>query len=241
MMTEETKKNLQTTQRRVLRMIIQTERKIHQKSTAAAKAANVEVDVDDERQDPNSEPEDDTTKSIPQDIKEQEKVTATWTTPSISSVPQDDETTEDEPEPWFEHSSRNLEGGRRHESQRDQTMDPLTEQRILQTGQNYCHAPRRSLDMAHSETQQTKVRGDDTDLTNDMMWFTAALDGLKLDSMERDFVNSRHPQPTRPASQQQARATSRHVKRDTKKSTNESHDEGDDNNTLLFVSQIIEN
>ena len=72
-MTEEMKKNLQTTQRRMMRMIIQTNRKFP-KGPAGAHAANAEEVADDEPHDPEYEqPEEDTTEINPQDPSEQEE------------------------------------------------------------------------------------------------------------------------------------------------------------------------
>ena len=41
--------------------------------------------------------------------------------------------------------------------------------------------------------------GENKDLTNDMTWLLSAQDDLTWDSMKRHFVNSRHLQPTGPA------------------------------------------
>ena len=66
-MTEEMKKKLQTTERRMM-MIIQTERKAGT-CPAAAHAASVDVELHD----PNMEPEDDTTEQNRQDLNEHEE------------------------------------------------------------------------------------------------------------------------------------------------------------------------
>ena len=98
-MTEDVKKKLQTTQRRMLRMIVQTERKA-QKGTAAAHAANLD---DVESHLPVSEPDEDTTEGNVQDSNEQEESSHDAdSNPSFNSLPQDDETTEDELEPWVD-------------------------------------------------------------------------------------------------------------------------------------------
>ena len=71
-MTEEMKKKLQTTQRRMMRMIMLTTRKSG-KRLAAAHAAYVDEIADGELHDPDSEPENDTTDANPQDLNEQEQ------------------------------------------------------------------------------------------------------------------------------------------------------------------------
>ena len=73
-MTEELKKKLQTSQRRMMRMIIQAKRQVG-RSYAAAQFASETVDVttDAELHDPISEPEDDTTEHNHQDPNEHEE------------------------------------------------------------------------------------------------------------------------------------------------------------------------
>ena len=105
-MTEEMKNKLQTTQRRMLRMTMQTKRKAKQ-GVAAAHAANVDDIADDEAHDPESEPEADTTEANLQDSSEQEEGSYDADcNPSLNSVPQHDETTEDELEPCVEYVVR---------------------------------------------------------------------------------------------------------------------------------------
>ena len=133
----------------------------------------------------------------------------TPTATSFNSVPQDDETTEDEPEPWVDcvvcttHKADDLLAAR------GITPRILRQKNVLETSQNDCHTPRRPLDKAHfkveyshinqteriSETQgrpsqhvgttrtpmynPKKVHGDNNDLTNDLTWLTTAQDSLK--------------------------------------------------------------
>ena len=70
-MTEEMKKKLQTTQRRTMRMIIQTNRKNTGTGHAAAHSASVDDTADVELHDPDSEPVDHTTEHDKQDLNEQ--------------------------------------------------------------------------------------------------------------------------------------------------------------------------
>ena len=63
----------------MLMMMIQTKRKVT-KGNVAARSANVDDDVDDEPNDPDN--------------------------PSLNSVAQDDEATEDEREPWIDYMMR---------------------------------------------------------------------------------------------------------------------------------------
>ena len=76
------KKKLQTTQRLMLRMIIQTKRQT-EKGIAAAHDGNVHDVTDDEPQDPNEQEE---------------------SGHDADNVPRDDETTEDEPGPRVDHN-----------------------------------------------------------------------------------------------------------------------------------------
>ena len=71
-MTKEMKKKLQTTQRRMMRMITQTNRKTGT-GHAAAHAASVDDTADVELHDPDSEPVDHTTEHDNQDFNEQKR------------------------------------------------------------------------------------------------------------------------------------------------------------------------
>ena len=71
-MTEEVRKKLQTTQRRMMRTIMQTKRKTGE-GHAAAHAASVDDTADVELRDPDSEPVDHTTEHDNQDLNEQKR------------------------------------------------------------------------------------------------------------------------------------------------------------------------
>ena len=76
-----------------------TDEEIVTKGDAAVHAANVDDDATDEPHDPDNEPEE-----VLLDPKDQrENSHDVDSNPSFSSVPQDDEATEDEPEPWVEY------------------------------------------------------------------------------------------------------------------------------------------
>ena len=152
-------------------------------------------------------------------------------------------------------------------------MDPQTERSLLETGQNDCQKPRSQMDKAHCKVdidqaervpkaretshnmgrrhqhaQQTKVCGENTNLTPDMTWLATAQGGLKWDSMESDVVNSRHPTttnntptPTESSTTEQTTYTAiKQNERDAMKTTSEANHD-DDGDTLLLFSQIIEN
>ena len=71
-MTEEIKKNLRRTQRRMMRMVTQTKRN-SQNNSAAAHSANVDEAVDDEPRDTEIVSEEGTSKANPQDPIEQDE------------------------------------------------------------------------------------------------------------------------------------------------------------------------
>ena len=77
-MTEEIKKNLRRTQRRMMRMVTQTKRK-SQNNSAAAHSANVDEAVDDEPRDTEIVSEEGTSKANPQDPSSKMKATKTPT------------------------------------------------------------------------------------------------------------------------------------------------------------------
>lgn len=89
---EEMKKKLQTTQRRMMRMMIQTKRQTG-KSHEAARAASVDATNDDVRHEPDSDKGDDTTEHNNQDLDEHEE-----SSPDTDSSPCFDDTSEDDPE-----------------------------------------------------------------------------------------------------------------------------------------------
>ena len=96
-MKEEMKKKLQTSQRRMMRMILQTNRKSG-KCHAVAQDANAGDAADDE-------PHEGTTEANPQDPNDSKESNQDTDCnprhlPSLKSVPHEDEATEDEPEPW---------------------------------------------------------------------------------------------------------------------------------------------
>ena len=119
-MTEEMKK-LQTTQRRMMRMIIQTERKT---GTGHAVAHAASVDTGVEPHDPDSEPLDDTTEHNNQDLDEHEE-----SSHDADSNPCFDESSEDNPadeqEPWVNCiTGASRKSGRLVSSKRNHVVDP---------------------------------------------------------------------------------------------------------------------
>ena len=104
-MTEEMKKKLQTTQRRTMRMIIQTQRKTKTKSPAATHATDVDEVAEDEPHNPDCEQEEDTTEARPQDTNKQEENNQDAdSNPSFDSVPRDE--LEDELKLWVDYMLR---------------------------------------------------------------------------------------------------------------------------------------
>ena len=81
----------------------------------------------------------------------------TPTATSFNSVPQDDETTEDEPEPWVDcvvcttHKADDLLAAR------GITPRILRQKNVLETSQNDCHTPRRPLDKAHFKVEYSHI------------------------------------------------------------------------------------
>ena len=89
----------------------------------------------------------------------------------------------------------------------------------------------------------------DNDLTSDMTWLTTAEDSLKWDAVESDFISSRLKQPARPATLITTTTTTQPIKHDQASGTTKAHDQheedtrdddGQDNDTLLTLSQFID-
>ena len=100
-MTKEMKKKLQTTQRRMVRIVIQTKRQTG-KCAAAAHAAGVEDTADVETHDPDSEQGDDTTQHNNQDLNEHEGSSHDADSdPCIDEIPEDNP--DDDLEPWVDY------------------------------------------------------------------------------------------------------------------------------------------
>ena len=104
-MTEDMKQKLRTTQRRMMRMIIQTKRHKQSKSCAAAHAASVDVTADVEPHDPDSEQGDDTSEHNNQDLNEHaESSHDADSNRCLDEISED--SPEDELEPWVDYITR---------------------------------------------------------------------------------------------------------------------------------------
>ena len=98
------KKKLRTTQRRMVRMIIQTKTQAG-KSCAGREAASVDVTADAEPHDPNSEQGNDTTEHNNQDPKEHEESSHDAdSNRCFDKIPED--SPQDELEPWVDYIKR---------------------------------------------------------------------------------------------------------------------------------------
>ena len=140
-MTEDMK--LQTTQRRIMRMIIQTQRNSKQCS-AAAHAANVDEDQKKARLRPTRK----------KDPHEQQESSQDADSPFVDSVPQDDQ--EDELEPWVDYTVRAT-----HEAHDLLTATAITSWILMQCRmywkQGRMIAPRRPLDTTHLKVEPSDI------------------------------------------------------------------------------------
>ena len=97
-------KKLQSTQRRMMRMIVQTNRKT-KKHPAAAHAESVDEVAEDEPHDPDCKMKEDTTEANPQDPNEQEESDRDAdSNPSFDRMQQDE--LEDVQETWVDNMVR---------------------------------------------------------------------------------------------------------------------------------------
>ena len=190
-MAEEMRKKLQTTQRRMMRMIIQTKRKPG-KCRAASHAASVDDIADDELHDPDSESENETTEPNP---KDPQRIRRKQSRRGQQSLLRQRTT--------IRVGRRTGTMGRLDNARNTRQMTCWqTERDFLETGKDDCRTPRGTLDKASrrfgipaqpnregtrskedwprdGKTPATKINRDNNDLTSDTTWLTTAQDGSK--------------------------------------------------------------
>ena len=176
------KKKLQTTQRRMMRIITQTKRGTG-KGHAASLAASVEDTADVKLHDPDSEPVDDTTEHNNQNFNEHEE-----SSHDADSNPCFDEISEARLD-----NESSAQSGRLVSSKRNHVVDAQAEPDLLEAGKEDCQTPRRPLDpnLSPAGTQLDQPT-DPTETTtisrSAATWLTASEDTMKCDAMESDFI-----------------------------------------------------
>ena len=153
-----TKVPTKTTQRRMMRMIIQTKRKTGE-GRAAVRAASVDDTADVEPHDPDSEPVEDTTEHNNQDLNEHAE-----SSHDADSNPCFDEITEDNPEdelePWVDYITRAThKADDADSSKRNHVVDPQAEPELLEAGKDDCQTPRRPLDQSCLQLEPSYIKG----------------------------------------------------------------------------------
>ena len=156
-MAEEMKKKLQTTQRRMMRMIIQTKRQAG-KSCAAARAASVDVTADVGPTTPTvhwgTTRLSTTTKTSTSTKKSSHNADSN---PCFDEIPEDNP--EDELEPWVDCLTR---ASRKADdliaaNKQNHVVESQAEPDLLESGKDDCQAPRRPLERTRLQLEPSNI------------------------------------------------------------------------------------
>ena len=154
----EVKKKLQTTQRRMMRMIIQTKRQAGT-SYAAAQAASASVDVtaDAKPHDPYSEQGNDRTEHNDQDSNDPKRAPRPQQAQPLLRRNPRRQSRKRARTVGRVHTESNTQSGRLANIKQNHVVDSQAEPDLLEAGKDDCQAPRRPLDHARLQLEPSNI------------------------------------------------------------------------------------